>query len=109
MRAAVMTLPAIFLSPGLAAAQPAGDWGPYGPWGPWHMWGWMGGGMFLFVLIFGVVVIVAGVVVVRWLFATPPGRLPASGETAEDILKKRYARGEIQKEEYEAKLRDLRN
>jgi putative membrane protein len=65
--------------------------------------------MFLFVLIFWAVVIVAGVAVIRWLFAAPPGRLPAPGETAEDILKKRYARGEIQKDEYEAKLRDLRN
>lgn len=107
MRATAMALPAVLLSPALAAAQPRGDWG-YG-YGPWH-WGWgmMGAGMGAAMILFWLVIIVLAIAAVRWLLAATPGR-PGAGETAEDILKKRYARGEIQKEEYEAKLRDLRN
>lgn len=108
MRPAAMSLPAILLSPALAAAQPRGDWGS--GYGPWHMWGWgmMGAGMGVAMILFWVVIIVLAIAAVRWLLAAAPGR-PGAGETAEDILKKRYARGEIQKEEYEAKLRDLRD
>jgi uncharacterized membrane protein len=36
-----------------------------------------------------------------------PGHAPR-GESAEEILKRRYANGEISKEEYEQKLNDLR-
>lgn len=38
--------------------------------------------------------------------ASPPPR--ASGETPEEILRKRYARGEIDHDEYEKRLADLR-
>lgn len=108
MRATGLGFAALCLSPALAAAQPRGDWGS--GYGPWHMWGWgmMGAGMGVAMILFWVVIIVLAIAAVRWLLAAAPGR-PGAGETAEDILKKRYARGEIQKEEYEAKLRDLRD
>lgn len=109
MRATGLGFAALCLSPALAAAQPRGDWGS--GYGPWHMWGWgmMGAGMGVAMILFWLVIIVLAIAAVRWLLAATPGRPAAPGETAEDILKKRYARGEIGKEEYEAKLRDLRN
>jgi putative membrane protein len=70
--------------------------------------GWFGGdsgrsGVFWILLI---IVIVAVIVTL----ARPGGRLPfggQQGQTALDILKERYARGEIDREEYEQKRRDL--
>jgi putative membrane protein len=59
------------------------------------------------VLFWGVLV-VAAVVGVRWLWGQ--GR-PAAGrgreESSLEILKRRYARGEIEREEFELKKRDL--
>ena len=54
--------------------------------------------------------IIAGIVlVVRWFIEQGRlgGAFASGGESALDILKKRYARGEIGKEEFEAKKRDL--
>jgi putative membrane protein len=79
------------------------------PWGwgwhpMWGMWGAWGIGMLLVMLTFWVVVIVALVAGIRWLIAQ--GREPRS-DAALDILRQRYARGEINKDEFEAKKRDL--
>ncbi|MBI2304851.1 MAG: SHOCT domain-containing protein [Chloroflexi bacterium] len=71
-------------------------------------WGWS---MFIFMILFWVLVIWGIVALVRGLSqpSGPSGRDygPTPSETAIDILKKRYARGEINKEEFEAKKRDL--
>ncbi|MBI4528799.1 MAG: SHOCT domain-containing protein [Deltaproteobacteria bacterium] len=60
-------------------------------------------GVFSFVLalVLIFVLILAVLVGAKWLWGqkTPAGLL--SGESALDILKKRYARGEIDKEEFE--------
>jgi putative membrane protein len=64
----------------------------------WHM-GWM--------WIFWVVVIVLIVLLVRPR-SIVTGPRDESNLSAEEILKRRYARGEIGKEEYERKLEDLR-
>ncbi len=68
--------------------------------------GWMpmmGFGM-LFMALFWVALIVGGVLLVKWLM----GQGGASREdSALDILKKRYARGEINKQEFEERKRDL--
>ncbi len=68
--------------------------------------GWMpmmGFGM-LFMALFWIALIVGGVLMVKWLM----GQGGASrGDSALEILKKRYARVEINKEEFEERKRDL--
>ena len=73
--------------------------------------GSMGIGMMLFMLIFWVLIIAGAVALIRWLWIGPGGSISASsgGETAENILKNRYAKGEIDKQELESKLQDIRN
>jgi len=72
-----------------------------------HDWG-MGWGGMIFQLLFWVALIIAIVWAVKYF--TGQNRSSASspsGESALDILKKRYAKGEIDKEEFEQKKRDL--
>jgi putative membrane protein len=70
---------------------------------PWDGWGWHMTGMWFFWIL----LIVAFVLLIRWLVVSP--RNPeAPHESAEEILKKRYARGDIDKEEFERRLNDLR-
>ncbi len=77
-----------------------------------HGWGMggdfgMGFGMIFSVLLWAVV-IVGIVLLVRWLSASTSQQHPAvPQETPLDVLRKRYARGEIGKEEFEEKKRDL--
>ena len=71
------------------------------------MWGW-GYGFFgwLMMLLFWGLIIAGAVLVIRWL--VDQTRSPALGsETALDVLKRRYAKGEITKEQFEAMKRDL--
>ncbi len=68
--------------------------------------GWMpmmGFGM-LFMALFWVAFIVGVVLVVKWLMGQGGA---AREDSALDILKKRYARGEINKQEFEERKRDL--
>jgi putative membrane protein len=68
--------------------------------------GWFGLMMMVF---FWILIIVAIIFVIRWFAVS--SRVGGHGqkpeETALEILKKRYARGEIKKEEFEEKKRDL--
>jgi putative membrane protein len=75
-------------------------------------WGGMGGGGWLVVLLLIVVaaLIVGVVFLVRGLGGgVTDGGMPQAGarESPQDVLKRRYAAGEIEREEYEQKLRDL--
>jgi len=70
----------------------------WGAWGPWGI------GMMLMMLVFWGLVIVGLVLGIRWLIAQ--GKDPRT-DSPLDILKRRYARGEIDKDEFEAKKRDL--
>lgn len=96
------------LTPFVALAQqpPGPGYGPYMMWdGGWH--GWFFGPIMMIVFIAVAVVVV--VLLVRWLGAPghgaaahhPPGKPPL------DILKERFARGEIDKDEFEERRRVL--
>ncbi|MBI1736539.1 MAG: SHOCT domain-containing protein [Candidatus Rokubacteria bacterium] len=76
----------------------------------WWMWGAGGIVMMLGMLLFWAAVIAALVVGVRWLVregrdAREP-RQPAP-DSALQILRERYARGDISREEFEQRKRDL--
>ncbi len=74
-----------------------GGWGGYGGWGHWV------GGMFM--LLFWAAVITGLVFLIRYLVRM--GRERGGEGDALEILKRRYARGEIDKQEFEAKRKDL--
>jgi len=75
-----------------------------------HAWGGGWGGMFfgpLMMIVFLAAVVILVVVAIRWVAgaghaATHPGRTSPL-----DLLKERYARGEIDKQEYEERRRVL--
>lgn len=68
-------------------------------------WGLWGLGLMLAMLVFWIVVIAGSVLVIRWVLRG--GGAEPRHDVALDILRQRYARGEIGKEEFEAKRRDL--
>lgn len=79
-------------------------------------WGMMGGGWFGMVLwplimiavVAGVIVLIVLAVRGRGGASSPPGAPPGGAQkTAIDILKERFARGEIDREEYEERRRLL--
>lgn len=72
----------------------------------WHDMGW--GGMWFGWLFWIIILIVIVWAVVRFTGGGQSRQLPpASYETPLDILKKRYAKGEINKEQYEQMKKDL--
>lgn len=69
-------------------------------WGAGSMMGWFGGGLMM--LVFWVLLIAA----IVWLVRELRGQV-GGGSRALDILKERYAKGEMSKEEFEAKKKDI--
>jgi putative membrane protein len=91
-------------------------WAQPGQYGGWHMGpGMMGGGWgmgwfgMIIMLVFWILVIIGLVFLIKWLIQSTrgAGQVPQSGSKALEILKERYARGEIDKAEFEEKKRDL--
>lgn len=79
-----------------------------------HYWGdgWGSWGMMVFgplmMIVFVAVVVVVAVLVIRWLGQGAGGPAPSpSGRRALDLLDERFARGEIDREEYLQKKQDL--
>lgn len=67
-------------------------------------WGWFG---LTHMLLWWVLIILGIVILVRWLARSPGHPTWPREETALEVLKKRYAKGEIGREEFEQKKRDL--
>jgi putative membrane protein len=65
-------------------------------------WGMMGMGM-LFMVLFWVLVLLGIVALVKWLIGPSSG----VGRRPLDIIKERYAKGELTKEQFEQMKRDL--
>jgi putative membrane protein len=81
-----------------------GDMG--GMMGDWGM-GWFG---MIFMLLFWGIIIVGLVFLIRWLIQATGDRDRSgvsTGSNAMDILKERYARGEINRDEFESMKKDL--
>ncbi|MGE0253510.1 MAG: SHOCT domain-containing protein [Alphaproteobacteria bacterium] len=95
----------------LAVSLPAWAQQQGGPYYSGHMWDggpWMFMGPLMMIAFLAVIVVVV-VLVIRWVggpahHAAPPA---APGKAPVDILKERFARGEIDKEEFEERRRVL--
>jgi len=85
----------------LLTVQEPYEWG----WRMHPMWGWgLGLGMMAMMLAFWAIVIAAAVVGMRWFVGQTKS---ARGDSALEILRQRFARGEIEKDEFEAKKKQL--
>ena len=98
--------------PALARAQMRSDY-VHGPQGAGWGWGdgWHGGGMVMgFFMMILIVAIIAGLIVlaVKWIGGDKRGGgSGSSGREAQDILRERFARGEIDAAEFEERKRLL--
>jgi putative membrane protein len=93
----------------------SGGYGGYGGYGGWGMgpgmmggygMGWFGG---IIMIAFWILILVGLVFLIKWLIQST-GRDKTSGSGGNrslEILKERYARGEIDKQEFESKKKDL--
>jgi putative membrane protein len=70
----------------------------------WWVWGAGAVVMMLMMLVFWGLIIAGIVLGIRWLVRQGNGSRP---DAALEILRQRYARGEINREEFEARRRDL--
>lgn len=100
---------ALALVPSWVWAQSETDGYGYGP----HMMWWGEGGWYgmifgpLIMILVLALLIAAVVLLVRWASGQWPPGAPQQGRTPLDTLKERYARGEIDREEYMRRRTDL--
>jgi putative membrane protein len=90
-------------------------WGMMGPghmrwWDGNGLWSWWGVGMMLVMMLFWFAFIVAIVAGIVWLMRQGTSNGTGGGvrrDRANDILRERYARGEIDREEFERMRKEL--
>ena len=104
----ILALPPAMLASAAAVADPTEGYSGYGPhmmWGDgWA--GWVFGPLTMLLVVAGIVAAV--VIVARSVSHSAHGpRGPASATDPIDILRERFARGEIDKDEYEERRRVL--
>ena len=90
----------------LVSCAGEGYYGPqgHGGWGPMMHYGFGYGGMFMWIIF----LIVIGLLIYFIVQAQKTkGQTPTQNESPLDILKRRYAKGEIAREEYERMKKDL--
>ena len=91
---------------GLLVSCGEGYYGPQGPggWGPMMQMHYGYGGMFMWIIF----LIVIGLLIYFIVQSQKTrGQTPMQNESPLDILKRRYAKGEIAREEYEKMKKDL--
>lgn len=109
MRKTLFAALSALLADSAIAQQPGSQYGPGMMWDGWWF-GMMMGPLMMIVFIAAVVVLV--VVAIRWLSGGSHRAHelhPPTGKTPLDILKERFARGEIDKEEFEERRRLLKD
>ena len=76
--------------------------------GCWQGWGHgMGVGGMLMMLLFWALIVAGIVMLFGWLRRSKRREFPGHRETPLDILKKRYAQGEVSKDEFDRMKKDL--
>ena len=87
-------------------AQAPYEWG----WRMHPMWGWGWGiGMMAMMLLFWGVIVLACITGIRWFVNQTKQSKQPPADSAMEILRERFARGEIDKDEFEAKKKELSN
>ena len=92
-----------------SVSMPAWGYGGY-HYGSGMMYGGRGIFGWLMMILIIVLVVAVSIGVIRWIFPgghRPPSGSPAPHNSALDILEERYARGEIDKDEFEEKRKTL--
>jgi putative membrane protein len=75
-------------------------------WGGGWGWSWFG---VVHMVLWWFLIVLGIVVLAKWLFGGGGGRAAGREDRALAILRERYARGEIDKSEFDARRRDLEN
>lgn len=99
MKKTFFILAAVTLLSSCGAEYPCGVKGGFGGWGP--MMGYGFGGMLMWIIFIAIFI-----VLIYFIMRAAKGR-DRAGETPLEILKKRYATGEITKEEFDRMRKDI--
>ena len=70
-------------------------------------WGWMSGFGWIFMILFWALIVLGVVALGKWISSTDDPAAGGGARRSLDILKERYARGEINRDQYEQMRRDL--